>query len=342
MKLTITNNLQPETILYEFDHPLIFTTKDSDGDLLLVYQCGEDDDRSENHYLVAPFDNERLSDLTAGRMPVLEALSQPWLWHAIGHIGNINTLNPCSLNDLPDGVMLPHHSVMLWPSLEPLLSFRMVGKDIKKGDIPGVIVKQGIAAPTNAINGIAEYLSEVMPEAEKALQRMMDIRVQRITYASFDVGLKMELPKPVSENADPAKEMKRLLSAALDAAVQADYSKALTAYFNTDDEAKTILDAVRDLTPPSYGIVSETQVGGRLVNGGRIRGLTRDARKYVLEHTGTPKERPETIQTFIGRIREMDLDKSSFTLRDIKDVEGERKCKFAEDLEDDVNRLRRQ
>lgn len=339
MKLELANQLKPERVLYSFEKPLIFTTRDSSNDLLLVYQCGEDDELGTNHFLIAPFDGERLADLTEGRMPVLEALSQPWLWYATGQIDEIATVNSCSLNSLPADVMLPHHSVMLWPSLEPLLSFRMVGESIRKGDIPGIVVKQGISAPTNAINGIAEYLTERMPEAEDALQRMMNIKVQRITYASFDIGLKMELPKPISEKADPANEMKRLLSAALDAAGQANYEKALTSYFHTDDEARTILDAVRDLTPPTHGLVSETQVGGRLVRGGRIHELTRDARKYVLEHTGTPRERPDSIQRFVGRIREMDLDKSSFTLREIHDLEGERKCRFEEDLEDEVNRL---
>jgi hypothetical protein len=336
MKLDISS-FTPEKVLYEFDGPLIFTVRDADGSLLLAYQCGEDEDR--NHYFVVPFDDERLADLTEGRMPVLEALSQPWAWHAMGQIGELAECNECSLRSLPEGTSLPHHSVMLWPSLEPLLSFRMVGENIRKGNIPGAVVKQGIAAPTNAISGIAEYLIERMPEAEKALQCMMDVRVQRITYASFDVGFKAELPQPISDKADPAAEMKRLLTSALDAASQADYRKDLTAYFHTEEEGAIILDAVRDLTPPTYGIVSATQVGGRLVSGGRIRSLTREARRYVNERTGSPKERPETIQQFVGLMREMDLDKSSFILREIQGVEGERKFKFADDWEDEVNRL---
>jgi len=304
------SNFTPEKVLYAFDAPLIFTVRDSGGSLLLAYQCGEDEETDVNHYFVVPFDEDRLDELTNGRMPVLEAISQPWAWHATGQIGEITGLNECSLRSLPDGCSLPHHSVMLWPSLEPMLSFRMIGDNIQKGDIPSTVVKQGIAAPTNAINGIAEYLMERMPEAEKALQRMMDLRVQRITYASFDIGLKMELPRP-SETVDPVAEMKRLLTAAMDAASQADYQKRLADYFDTEDEGVVILDAVRDLTPPTYGIVMETQVGGRLVGGGRIRGLTREARRYVNKWTSNPKEeRPEPIQRFVGRMREMDLDKS--------------------------------
>jgi len=126
----------------------------------------------------------------------------------------------------------------------------------------------------------------------------------------------------------------------MDAASQADYQKRLADYFDTEDEGVVILDAVRDLTPPTYGIVMETQVGGRLVGGGRIRGLTREARRYVNKWTSNPKEeRPEPIQRFVGRMREMDLDKSSFILREIEGIEGERKFKFSDDLEDEVNRL---
>lgn len=340
MKLDFSDNLRPERVLYEFDQPLIFTSRDSENDMVFVYQCGEEEDESANHYLIVPFDDERLADLTEGRMPVLEALSQPWIWFAKGRIGSIEHIERCSLNALPAEATLPDHSVMLWPSLEPLLSFRIIGEHIKKGEIPGSVVKQGIDAPSNAIKGIADYLTEKLPpEAEEALSRMRSVKVQRITYASFDVGLRVEMPEAISPNVDPAREMRRLLTAALDAAGQADFSKPLGHYFQSAEEGKVVLDAVRELTPPTYGAVTATQVGGRLVNGGRIRELSRESRRYVLERAAKPKDLPDVIQTFVGFIREMDLDKWSFILRDIQGENGERKCRFSEEHEEEVNRL---
>lgn len=70
--------IEPLSILYEFDGPRIFTFRDSLGELLLAYLCAEDD--SASRYVVVPIDDFRVDELVQGRKSMREALDQPWTW----------------------------------------------------------------------------------------------------------------------------------------------------------------------------------------------------------------------------------------------------------------------
>jgi len=320
MRLHIKDKLIPERVLYEFDHPMIFTSRDQDGDLLLVYQCGEDDTTDTLYHIVVPFDEARLADLTQGRMAVLDALLQPWMWLVTGTWDAIADVRACSQHNLPEVAGLPKPGIMLWPSLEPFLNYRLIGAGLTRGELPGAVVSQGITGPSKAIKGIANYVKKKFENLKYDINWLIDIKVQRFAFASFEVGFKVEMPH-LSPEDNPLPEIKRLLSVGLSAASVADHSRKLTDYFESDSEGKIVLGSIQELTPPDKGIVSSTQVGGRLL-GQRIS-LSRKSRKYVINHIKPRLSRSGEMHTLTGRIGDYDYDHKRFVLRDIDEREGE-------------------
>jgi hypothetical protein len=67
--------LRPVDILYDFDGPRLFVSRDSDGEPNLVYWCDEDNDVVR--YLVVPTTEARIAALVHGKLTVLAALDQP-------------------------------------------------------------------------------------------------------------------------------------------------------------------------------------------------------------------------------------------------------------------------
>jgi hypothetical protein len=65
---------EPVEVLYEYDGPRIFTCRDRDGWLFLVYQCGEK--RDTLRFLAVPFSEGQVWGLTRGHSSLLDALLQ--------------------------------------------------------------------------------------------------------------------------------------------------------------------------------------------------------------------------------------------------------------------------
>jgi hypothetical protein len=112
-------NLEPVTVLYEFDGPRIFVCRDALGNTYLAYLCG--DDRGGMRYLVVPFSADLERRLVVGQINLRDALTMPSAW--LFDIGNDWRPTACwkiDVDDLPPSV-LPAPGVMLYSHLRPII-----------------------------------------------------------------------------------------------------------------------------------------------------------------------------------------------------------------------------
>src|SRR5262245_12983338 len=116
----IRTTLEPDRLLYEYDGPRIFTSKDSADNLYLAYFC--DEDERTTRFLVVTFSERLLDALTAGSMNVRDALTRPQSWLVdLDNDWQLTGSWRIDVDTLPTGV-IPEPGVMLWRHLTPVIN----------------------------------------------------------------------------------------------------------------------------------------------------------------------------------------------------------------------------
>ena len=124
-------SFEPIEILDEYDEPLIFTSRDAAGGLLLAHSLASSNELTR--YIVVVFDETLLDRYKQGLLDVLGSLRQPRSWVVdLSHDWSLHAAWTVKLADLPSG-MLPKRGVMLYPHLEPLFRIRLVGQKFGEG-----------------------------------------------------------------------------------------------------------------------------------------------------------------------------------------------------------------
>jgi len=122
---------EPREVLYEFDGPRIFSFPDFDGELNLAYWCDEDEDVWR--YVVVPTTTRILDALERGAISVYDALNQPRCWLCdVGLDQKVTQCQQVDFEEIPEEC-LPAAGTMLLPTLEPMLTLRAVGHEIRSG-----------------------------------------------------------------------------------------------------------------------------------------------------------------------------------------------------------------
>lgn len=346
----------PSEVLYEFNGPRIFTT--TDGSLSwLWYECAEDDLNNSARYLVVPCNERLISNLKNGIKTVHDSLSQPWLW-AIDVDFSSNSIIAGwvlgSLDEVPQEAQ-PRPDALLWPELQPLLSYRLIGEGLKEGYVPASVIKRAITNPTAALKVLLETISEgatSLGRPTKVSRRLYDVVAKRFAYNSFEIVF--DFPDSLESELLIQEQGQELLPEIESASVvecnekEAIYEQASIqlkqALTWLNDEADTttpelgMLSVLEQFAPPKHGQVKEVELKGRIISSHTPVLLTR-------EHTGKikatlrelRKEEP-LIVTLQGRIGEFDKDKFLCTLRDIVSSasSGDVLCSFPEELYDDI------
>jgi len=327
-------DFEPREVLYEFDGPRIFTIANGAGDDFLVYICDEDDEHTR--HLVVPTSDAIVKALCSGLITVLDALNQPWTWLVDrAHNGQIERARKIAFRQMPDGT-IPLHGTLLWPSLRPLLSVRMVGASIERGHVPASVIRRTVDGASAALKTLAEWILSTKTEGRPSdfLRQYYDLPAQRFAFASFeiafaapDVAQQSELF--TRENESALDRMGEIFQAGLS------WLQQPTADLPSSEESRVILEALAKLTPPKHGVVTEVYVGGRLTGPRELPYvLTRGASERV--HRALRKLNADVRPVkHTGLIREFDKDKLSFTLRDPlgKDIA---RCAFSESAYDDA------
>lgn len=312
-------------ILYEFDGPCIFTSTASNGGQLLAYLVEEVDDDAVLRYLVAATTAETILSLKAGTTTVRDALMVGWIWVCdLSFEWEVKHVYAPPHHMIPED-MLPAAGTLLWPELEPALRVRLIGDGVREGAIPAVVLGR-VAEIAKSLKSVFEYAArniyQVSGRPPEWIRALYDLSAQRLAYGSFEVSFQQiiapqqlslaEMPDAKS-TAEIVEEGWRLLTRGLDWATSED--EELDA--DNDAERKAILDALKRLSPHATGPITLIEVSGSRVGGqSAVRRLDRQTSKRVRQNLASLTARV-TLDVFAGRVRDLDLDKWEFILRDL-------------------------
>ncbi len=98
---------------------------------------------------------------------------------------------------------------------------------------------------------------------------------------------------------------------------------------------QSVLNAVRKLVPAPRGALDVITFRGRAIGGGKIYRVTREARQRLDQEVRRVAVLKE-ITSVEGVIREVDLDRNTFLLRERPEEAAELPCEYAESDEEDV------
>lgn len=337
-------SFEPVEILYEFDGPRIFTIRDCDNELNLVYWSDEDD--RATRYVVVPTSTRILGDLRKGVLSVFDALNQPRCWLCDVPLEETPAL--CFRVDfeaIPRDA-LPAQGTMLWPTLEPLLTLRAVGPEIVPGQIPGSVIRSCVEGAQKSFKVLSEYVLGQTPQAgrpDEFMRRLFDLPTQRFAFTSFEISFRMPIEEKnlftsIDEKSPEVKtleEVRNLLNKGLKWLTTSAGEEGVYSPGNPEESA-AVLRALKELTPSSQGSIDRIELKGQLV-GTRVAPLIleRKARQRVNAAIRSQALEPQLVD-LVGRIRELDKDRLSFELREIEGAPGVQKFVFDEELLEDV------
>lgn len=314
--------LKPERVLYDFNGARIFTAQSGDGDCLLAYSCGETEDSDQ--YLVVPCSGAKIEELLRGSITLREVLGQPSAWIVnISTEGKVTRAARVAVGTLPEDA-LPRPNTYLYSALQPLFSVKLLGEDLIPGRVPASVVKSGIDHAYRALKVLVERAlkaSGAQGRPEERMRRHYDLPTQRLAFGSFEIafGAPLGHDDTVDSLADTDGSQDEIVqgrvSRLIDVGAEWLRSGALTNWEGDREDFGAVLNALSSLAPPSKGIIQKVEVGGTLVS----KGVT----KLVLTRTETRSIKkalqswPSAEETVVekGFIRELDLDKQTFTLR---------------------------
>ena len=334
----------PVEVLDDYDGPRLFTLQDAEGELNLA--CWSDEDEQVCRYVVVPTTPKILASLRDGGISVFDALNQPRCWLCdINQNGEIAQCLRVAFETIPSD-SLPAIGTMLLPTLEPLLTLRAVGNEIVPGQIPGSVIRACIEGVQKAFKVLSEYVLEEPAHAGRPkdfLRRLFDLPTQRFAFASFEISFRMPIEEQTlftsfgekSPEAKTLEEVGTLLKKGLKWLTTAAAEEGVYSPDNPEESA-VVLRALKELTPSSQGGIERLELKGQLI-GPRTTSmvLDRSARQRVNTAIRFRSLGPQPVD-LEGRIRELDMDRLSFELREINRTPPTQRFVFDEELLEDV------
>ncbi len=338
-------SLEPVEILYEFEAPRIFTTKDADGELNLVYWSEEAN--SVWRYIVVPTMPMTIKSLREGRISVWDALNQPRSWICDTNLsGDVTDVYRVDFDGIPYDV-LPAPSAMLLPSLEPLLTLRAVGDTIVAGSVPGSVIRGCVEGVQKSFKFLSEYVLGLDPQRgrpDEFMRRLFDLPAQRVAFRSFEIAFRMPIEErdlfTANGQKTPETETLEVVGGLLIKGLHWLQSAAGEEGIYSPDnpsEGEVLFRALKELTPSSQGIIDYIELGGRLFGPTAKPVILRQTHRQRVNTAIRNRSLEPQILDLEGRVRELDMDRLSFELREI-DSPGvpSQRFVFDEELMEDV------
>lgn len=246
---------------------------------------------------------------------------------AEGHLEEIRRLQH-ELDEYAGAVAADEHAAPLW--------LRVVGPAIEYPSAPTSVLTSILDSFRKGVQAVAELLLTggltTRPTAQ--LKRAADFRIVALAPGSLRVGVR--LPEPTGEgDAVVAEALDEYLRTA--AWVGSEAPEAVLAEQVPDDRRRRLLlTELARLVPRDRGQVERVELSGALLRAARVTGgiaLGRPGRTRINRALdGMPGQR---LETHVGDLREIDLDRYSFVLRNLETREGEVlqvECQFLEEL----------
>jgi hypothetical protein len=212
---------------------------------------------------------------------------------------------------------------------------RIVGPNLAWPEAPTSIVTAFLDAFRKGVQAIAVFGSRghLTTRPTKDLMRAFDLRIVAFQAGGLCIGLRApdEAQGELFGGSDHA-----LVSQALEQFLQVadwvgsdDPPKVLEQLFPDPHERRVLLNSLKPFVPRPLGDVERVEISGRAVPRSRTIALTRTSNQRLDRAIDALAEEP--VEVHAGDLREIDLDSSSFILRNAEDVR-EVRCTFEEDL----------
>ncbi|MBC7543231.1 MAG: hypothetical protein H7338_10920 [Candidatus Sericytochromatia bacterium] len=331
----------PIDVLYAFEGPQTFTCRNSEGNLLLAHLC--DQGPEAFRYLVVPTDGSTVDALRSGAMPTRNALLQPWTWIIDqcfdGSVRAVWQVNPA---DLPDDCW-PRPGAYLWPAFGPLLTVKLSGTELTAQRVTPAVMKRLMDGVTGALKVLLERGLERLQPGEVllgSLRRLFELPLAAVAFNSLEVTFAAPVfPDHTTQAVDgarhPEAELLKLAGEMLQLGLQWLHADE-PANVAIDADWRATVEALEQLTPPLRGLVTDVEIGGRLV--GRRVGRPFTLNRQAAQRVRAEMQRVVAGHTYFARegfVQECDRDRLSFSLRDAESNEIAR-CAFEDTLLDDV------
>lgn len=335
----------PQEVLFEYNGPRIFSFPSRLGSLCLAYLCEEED--SLSRYIVTPVSAASIDELKHGNKSIRKTLAQPIVWIVdIDRDGAVHDSWMVNSSSLPEDA-LPDMDTMLLPSLEPLLSMRSTGNSITNSSVPIEAIKHSVAGVEKAFKILLDYLgnrAQSLGRPLNSIREQYSLHAQQLAFGSFEISFK-EPPLNGQKNLDlecggDASELfaeAQMLLARSIAWVSGRQNEEEWLTTHSIDDQRTFVEAVKCLTPSTQGCISEIELSGRIMEsiGQQRVVLSKGSRRKAAGWLKRLKSEEREIFNEDGLIRELDLDRSTFMLREIPDA-AEQKCSYSAEQEDDI------
>ncbi|MEO5374922.1 MAG: hypothetical protein H7840_11675 [Alphaproteobacteria bacterium] len=277
------DQLRPVEVLYDFDGPHVFVFCSAGRKFLanLLDQAGE-----RSRFLIAPTSENIINELKTGLRSLLEALNQPWIWVAeVDGSAIKQSLWHVSLTSLPAAV-LPEPGLMLYPHLEPLISARLVGGDLRRDTVSASVIKRAVDGVYKALKVLAQTAGDESGgrgRATKLLRQLYDLPTQRVAFGSFEIAFMAPRPSQKELPPSPFDTQIEEIGGRLNEALS--WVERETA--NSEPPSLDLLESLESLIPPQHGLVEEVHIHGRLL-----------PKRYVLD-----REASARLRTILARVR---------------------------------------
>ncbi len=218
--------------------------------------------------------------------------------------------------------------------LEARLWLRLEGPRAKWRETPASVLTAFLDALRKGVQAVAGFIvaGKVTARPSLALQEACNFELVAFRPGSFGVGLRLPSGYQLEMfETEAVAAARRALDDFLLAARWASSKGTpdeLLSLFPEAPRQRTILRALKPFVPRQNGGIDRVVLYGSDVPGEPVQ-LTQDAAVSIRKAFEAAVSEHE-IQ-YVGEIREMDLDKKSFKLRQVPDV-GEVPCRFGEDF----------
>jgi hypothetical protein len=212
---------------------------------------------------------------------------------------------------------------------------RLYGRDIGWPEVPTSVLTAALDAFRKGVQMVAQLIStgQVTRRPRRELRRACDMRVVAFRPGSLRVGLRLPEQPEVEFAASREKSLgHQALVTYLDVAAWVSSEGDLpdpVQQIEHAQERRLFLDALKPLVPRPRGDIESVEISSRLIPDGRTIRLTRALYHRLVQAVEQPAA--GEVETFVGHLREIDLDHRTFTLCDVNEVSTVR-CTFPDDL----------
>jgi hypothetical protein len=216
---------------------------------------------------------------------------------------------------------------------EAELWLRIHGRDIEAHAAPTSVLTAFLDALRKGVQSVAEFVEtgRLTTRPTASLKQACDLRVVALQAGSLRIGVRLPVPEQASLSVERGvgdKALAEFLSVASWASSESGVEE-LEHRIVDPQRRRVFLNALRGLLPRSRGAVDYVEISGARLKAAVPVRLTRQTQQRV--DAAIDRAVAEKVETHEGDLREIDLDKLSFTLRNIGDVQ-EVPCSFAEDV----------